>query len=140
WIAGQGNETFYKLQARRLGISKHVTFLGTHDNIRELLLAADLLLHPAYYEAAGMVLLEAIVAGLPVLTVDTCGFAYHVKQANAGLVVSSPFQQKNLNRCLHNMLISNEHTNWSKNGVAYGKANDFYGCDTAVDIIKKIAV
>ena len=50
-----------------------------------------ILIHPAYSEAAGMVLLEEIVAGLPVLVTDVCGFAHYINDAEAGIVEPSPF-------------------------------------------------
>jgi UDP-glucose:(heptosyl)LPS alpha-1,3-glucosyltransferase len=78
--------------ARKFGVAKNIRFLGLTDEISKLLLAADLFLHPAYREAAGMVIVEAIVAGLPVLTTASCGYAYHVKRAKAGLVVPLPFK------------------------------------------------
>lgn len=59
--------------------------------------AADLLLHPAVQEAAGIVLLEAIVAGLPVLTTEVCGYAHYINAAQCGVVIPEPFAQEVLN-------------------------------------------
>jgi UDP-glucose:(heptosyl)LPS alpha-1,3-glucosyltransferase len=39
------------------------------------------------------VLLEALVAGLPVLTTAVCGYAHYMVEADAGLVVPEPFEQ-----------------------------------------------
>jgi UDP-glucose:(heptosyl)LPS alpha-1,3-glucosyltransferase len=39
------------------------------------------------------VLLEAVVAGLPVLTTAVCGYAHHISDADAGVVVAEPFTQ-----------------------------------------------
>jgi UDP-glucose:(heptosyl)LPS alpha-1,3-glucosyltransferase len=138
WIVGKGKEWTYKRQAKNLGIAGNVRFLGPSDKVPELLLAADLLLHPAYREAAGMVIVEAIVAGLPVLTTAACGFAYHVDKANAGLVVPLPFEQENLNKFLHNMLVSEKLSEWRKNGIAYGRTEDLYSRDKAVEIIEMV--
>ena len=46
---------------------------------------ADLLIHPAYNENTGTVLLEALVAGLPVLVSAVCGYAHYIAEADAGL-------------------------------------------------------
>jgi len=135
WVVGKGKARPFQRQAKRFGIN--VKFLGTTDKVPELLLAADLLLHPAYREAAGMVLVEAIAAGLPVLTTDTCGFAYHVKQAQAGLIVPSPFKQETLNAFLLDMLISEKRQAWKNNALAYGKTEDLYDRTRAADIIEK---
>lgn len=66
--------------------------------------AADLLLHPAYQEAAGIVLLEAITAGLPVLTTAVCGYAHYIADANCGTVIAEPFSQEQLNEVLRKAL------------------------------------
>lgn len=58
--------------------------------------AADLLLHPAYREAAGIVLLEAITAGLPVLTTAVCGYAHYIVDANCGEAITEPFRRGNI--------------------------------------------
>lgn len=66
--------------------------------------AADLLLHPAYQEAAGIVLLEAITAGLPVLTTAVCGYAHYIVDANCGEAIAEPFRQETLNEILRKAL------------------------------------
>jgi UDP-glucose:(heptosyl)LPS alpha-1,3-glucosyltransferase len=139
WIVGKGNRCKYMWLARKFGVAKNIRFLGLTDEISKLLLAADLFLHPAYREAAGMVIVEAIVAGLPVLTTASCGYAYHVKRAKAGLVVPLPFKQETLNKCLHNMLVSGKLSEWRKNGIAYGRTEDLYSRDKAVEIIEMAA-
>ena len=83
-----------------------VHFLGGRLEIPDFLAAGDLLLHPAYRENTGTILLEAITAGVPVLTTNVCGYAHHVQQAGAGTVLSSPFNQDQLNRELAALLVS----------------------------------
>ncbi|WP_348720087.1 glycosyltransferase family 4 protein [uncultured Alcanivorax sp.] len=102
-----------------------VSVLGPRDDVPALLQAADLLLHPAYRESAGMVLLEAAVAGLPVLTTDTCGYARYVREAGAGEVIASPFDQQALNRAMANMLAQRPGP-WSAAGVEYGQQESLY--------------
>ena len=70
-----------------------VRFLGGRADVDRFYDAADFLLHPAYSESAGKVLLEALTHGLPVLTTDTCGYAPHILKASAGAVIESPFSQ-----------------------------------------------
>ena len=50
---------------------------------------ADLLVLLSHRENFGMVVAEAMAAGVPVLISDQVGLAEEVKQANAGCVVSS---------------------------------------------------
>ena len=93
-LVGSGKPAAYLKLAKKLGIAAQVSIVGGRDDVPELLAAADLMLHPAYRESAGYTLLEAVVAGLPVLATETCGYAYHIQQANAGVVCPEPFSQE----------------------------------------------
>lgn len=136
-VIGQNRSGEFALQARRLGIGDRVTFLGGRDDVPDWLLAADALVHPAYSESAGMILLEAMTAGLPVLTTDTCGYAFHVERAEAGIVLPSPFRQEDCDRALAEMLTSDRVPAWRANGVAYAAREDLYSChERAVEIIE----
>lgn len=53
--------------ARELGIQDKVLFLGKQDEVAELFACADLLLLPSEKESFGLVALEAMAAGLPVI-------------------------------------------------------------------------
>lgn len=139
FVVGEGHAAEFKKQAQHLNIAKRVHFLGGRDDIPRLLLAADLLVHPAYNENTGTVLLEAIVSGLPVLTTDVCGYADYVNSANAGMVLSSPFKQDEFNQALQIMLLSENRTSWRQNGLAFAKEADIYNMTQhAVDIIESI--
>lgn len=137
-VIGQNRSGEFELQARRCGVHDRVQFLGGRSDVFDFLLAADLLVHPAYSEAAGMILLEALTAGLPVLTTDTCGYAFHIETARAGKVLESPFAQAACDRALAEML-TNDRTAWSRNGLAYAAAQDLYSCHPrAVEIIERV--
>ncbi len=53
--------------ARHLGVAKHVLFLGNQEVMEELLPLADLFLLPSSTESFGLVALEAMAAGVPVI-------------------------------------------------------------------------
>jgi UDP-glucose:(heptosyl)LPS alpha-1,3-glucosyltransferase len=65
----------YKRLARRMGVGGRVHFVGAQDDVRPYLWAADALVHPALYEAFGMVIIEALAAGVPVLASNRTGAA-----------------------------------------------------------------
>ncbi len=138
WVIGKDNSQQYQQQAQHLGIAGQIAFLGGRDDIPRLMLAADLLLHPAYHENTGTVLLEALVSGLPVLTTDVCGYANYIVEADAGVVLPSPFQQAAFNYSLQDMLLSfGKREQWRKNGMAFAKKADLYSMpERAVDIIE----
>lgn len=138
YVIGKDKATVFIRQAKRLNIAKRINFLGGRDDVQRFLLAADLLLHPAYSENTGTVLLEALVAGLPVLTTDVCGYARYVQEAKAGMVLASPFQQIQFNQSLTDMLLSAERSHWQKNALAFAKHADIYSMpERAVNIIEQ---
>lgn len=118
-IAGNDDAAPY-LKALNQTQRRRVSVLGPRDDVPALLQAADLLLHPAYREAAGLVLLEAAAAGLPVLTTDTCGYARYVRDAGVGEVLGSPFRQAALDRTLATMLAAAPGT-WAEKGIEFGR-------------------
>ncbi|HFS5793418.1 TPA: glycosyltransferase family 4 protein [Citrobacter werkmanii] len=136
-VVGQDKADRYRAQARQLGIEEQVQFFSGRDDVAELMSAADLLLHPAVQEAAGIVLLEAVVAGLPVLTTEVCGYAGYITAAQCGVVIPEPFAQDNLNTALFNALQNNEQrSRWAGNARHFADTEDLYSlADKAADII-----
>ena len=134
---GQDDPRAFQLQAKALGVSDHVQILKGRSDIPRFLLGADLLIHPAYNENTGTVLLEALVAGLPVLVTDVCGYAHYISEADAGRVLSGPFEQSKLNHLLADMLADDSRRAlWSRNGLAYAGCADLYSLPRhAADII-----
>jgi UDP-glucose:(heptosyl)LPS alpha-1,3-glucosyltransferase len=88
-IAGGDNPGQYRQQAKQLGVSNKIHFVGNRFAVADLLHSADLLLHPARYELAGNVILESMLCGCPVLVSPQSGFAYYVKQFEMGELIHS---------------------------------------------------
>ena len=134
---GQDDPRAFQLQAKTLGVSDQVQILKGRSDIPRFLLGADLLIHPAYNENTGTVLLEALVSGLPVLVTDVCGYAHYIAEADAGRVLISPFDQAQLNRTLADMLADDERRAfWGRNGLAFADCADLYSMpQKAADVI-----
>jgi len=124
-IAGQDNPRRFLSIAKKLGVSSQVEFLGGRDDVPDLLLTADLLIHPAYRENTGTVLLEAMVAGTPVLVTDVCGYAHYISDYNMGKVVSSPFDPDDLQHSLSTLLF-NTTVDWHQRGKHFATTADIY--------------
>jgi UDP-glucose:(heptosyl)LPS alpha-1,3-glucosyltransferase len=138
-IAGKGNPGPFQSQARKLRLQSCVHFLGPRQDVPQLLAAGDLLLHPSRFESAGMVLIEAMAAGLPVLASGECGYSFHVEQAGCGMILPTPFRQEVLNQKLTEMLTSDQKDRWRQNGSEYTQRIDvFHLARHAVDIIEKV--
>jgi glycogen synthase len=75
-VAGTGTaENELKRQARRLGLSRHGSFLGWvgDDMLHSLYRVADLCIVPSIYEPFGLVALEAMASGCLCVVADTGG-------------------------------------------------------------------
>ncbi|MTI63684.1 glycosyltransferase family 4 protein [Methylophaga sp.] len=79
WIVGNGKQAAYERKLQRL-TGLNFRFWGGQTELAPFYFAADLLVHPARKEAAGMVLAEAAAARLPMLISDICGYAFLAEQ------------------------------------------------------------
>jgi glycosyltransferase involved in cell wall biosynthesis len=67
-LAGEGGErAMLEDLIATLGLEEHVTLLGRREDVRQLMRDAAALVHPARWEGFGLVLLEAMREGLPVI-------------------------------------------------------------------------
>lgn len=141
FVLGQDHPASFISLAKRLGVIQQVHFLGGRNDIANFLFAADLLVHPAYHENTGTVLLEAMTCGLPVLTVETCGYAHYVREAGAGHVLSSPFQQNEFNVALETMLSSKNSDRWRERGREFIRRTDVESMpEKAVNLIEEVGL
>lgn len=137
-VIGQNKPDAFVKQARELGVGERVHFLGGRHDVPDWMLAADALIHPAYSENTGTILVEAITNGLPVLATDVCGFSPHITKSGAGIILPSPFSQEACNRALVEILTSEKVPQWRANGLAYAANEDLYSChERAADIIEE---
>lgn len=87
WVAGQDQAAPFESLATSLGVADNLRILGARDDVSRLLWAADALIHPAYSENTGTVLLEGMVAGLPVIASEACGYAHYIEDFDMGCVL-----------------------------------------------------
>lgn len=137
-VVGDDNRRSFERLASRLGVRGSLRFAGGRGDVPRILKGADALLLPAYNEAAGVVILEAMAAGLPVLVTDVCGFAPYVQEADAGIVSSSPFDQDRFNREMKDVLTSPRRATWSENGRGLAAGGALGGrARVACDLIER---
>ncbi|WP_273827181.1 glycosyltransferase family 4 protein [Providencia rettgeri] len=136
-VVGQDKPAKYQRLAETLGIGQQVSFFSGRNDIAELMASADILMHPAYQEAAGIVLLEAITAGLPIIVTEVCGYASFIQKAQCGVIINEPFEQSKLNHALQNGLEDvNKRMQWAKNAQHFADTEDLYSLpQKAADII-----
>ena len=139
-VIGDGDNRYLQRQAQQASIAQQVTFLGGRSDIPRFLLAADLLIHPARKENTGTVILEAMVAGLPSLVSDVCGYTKHVTKADAGRVISDAESAEKTALDLAEMLDKDKLQYWSKQALHYAATEDLYSMpQQAATVIKSLA-
>jgi len=74
-VAGRHTGTAWPAMAAELGVAERVHFLGFRTDMPALMRAADLFVFPSRYETWGLVLLEALASGTPVITAASAGGA-----------------------------------------------------------------
>ncbi|MEO1963642.1 MAG: glycosyltransferase family 4 protein [Cycloclasticus sp.] len=138
-VVGEGDAGSYEHLTNQMGVADHVHFMGGRSDVPDFLLAADLLVHPARKENTGTVILESMVAGLPMLVTGVCGYAKHVRKSMAGEVLPLPFSQVALNRVLEKMLMCDKDK-WINHALEYADNEDLYSMpEKAVEAIEKVA-
>lgn len=86
-LIGDGPERPAAIEAaEELGVSEHVVFLGKLESVAELLASADLLLLPSEQESFGLVALEAMSSGTPVIGTAGSGLGEVVEHGRTGFL------------------------------------------------------
>ncbi|MPW21275.1 glycosyltransferase [Paraburkholderia sp. CNPSo 3157] len=88
-VAGYLPGSPYPDEAKALGVADRVHFLGLVKEIPVLMHSVDAFVFPSRYEAMSLSLLEAMAAGLPVVTARTAGGA-EIITPECGIVLDDP--------------------------------------------------
>jgi glycosyltransferase involved in cell wall biosynthesis len=87
-VVGTTEGSPYPQLAAQLELGDRVHFLGNPQNVvAELMRAVDLFVFPSRYEPYGLVVIEAMASGLPVITATTTGAA-EIVTPECGVVLS----------------------------------------------------
>ena len=87
-VVGKGDVKRFGKLARDLGISDRVIFSGVTREVEKYYLAADIFAMPSMFDTFGIVVLEAMAAGLPVIITRNVGARDLVEQDVNGFVLS----------------------------------------------------
>lgn len=87
-LLGDGPERWPAQElARTLGVADRVFFLGIQEEIQALLPLADLFLLPSQHESFGLVALEAMSCGVPVIATNQGGTVELIEDGRSGFLV-----------------------------------------------------
>lgn len=90
-VIGKGQSSAWERRAARLGLVEVLTFVGPSDRVPAFFHAADILVHPTYYDPCSRVVLEAMAAGLPCITTRWDGAAEMIEHGVNGFVLDDPW-------------------------------------------------
>ena len=105
WIAGGDERSAHERArleavAREVGVASQVRFLGAvpHDTLSTYYNAADVVVVPSFYESFGLVALEAMASGVPVVASRVGGLVATISDGRTGYLVPwrcpEPFAEK----------------------------------------------
>jgi UDP-glucose:(heptosyl)LPS alpha-1,3-glucosyltransferase len=89
-VAGRGRPGRYRRLMKKLAISDRVRFAGPVPAMAPYYAAADIYVHPTFYDSCSLTVLEALASGLPAITTRFNGAAQAIRSAEGGKVVDDP--------------------------------------------------
>ncbi|MEH7223826.1 glycosyltransferase family 4 protein [Bacillus sp. JJ1566] len=111
WFIGNGSLLKeLKNYARNLGIEEHIVFLGNRNDVPALLKNLDLIVLPSLQDNHPFALMEAQIAGKPIVTTDAGGIPEMVTHDKTGLICpkgDSDILYQNIKRVIENKTLSN---------------------------------
>ncbi|MFO7569536.1 MAG: glycosyltransferase family 4 protein [Smithellaceae bacterium] len=91
-VAGKGNAAKYQRLAQKAGVDDRIIFTGrlAKDDLIRHYLAGDAYIMLSAFDTFGMVVLEAMAAGLPVIVSGNVGARDVVRESENGFVIDNP--------------------------------------------------
>jgi UDP-glucose:(heptosyl)LPS alpha-1,3-glucosyltransferase len=89
-VVGKASLKPYESELRRLSLWERVVDVGPTNNVARYFAAADVFALPTQYEAWGLVIIEALACGVPVLTSRLAGAAIAVSEGRTGELLADP--------------------------------------------------
>lgn len=89
-VAGGDATPAWEDRIAALGLAGKVQFCGAVADTVPLFAAADILLHPALWDACSLAVLEAMACGLPAITTATNGVAGLMTHGHDGFIARNP--------------------------------------------------
>lgn len=89
-VLGRDRSLPYRRLAEGLGLGEEIVFAGSTTEMEKYYGASDLLVHPTFYDACSLTVLEALASGLPVVTTSRNGASGVLEQGRDGWVLEDP--------------------------------------------------
>ena len=95
-ISGSGDEKFYGQLAELKGVRERIIFVSHSSKLWEYYAASDIFVFPTIYEPFGLVIVEAMASGLPVITSRSAGAADFMTDGVDCFLLSDPTDTNDL--------------------------------------------
>jgi UDP-glucose:(heptosyl)LPS alpha-1,3-glucosyltransferase len=89
-VLGRDRQDSYLGLARDTGIFEEVIFAGSTHEPEKYYGASDLLVHPTFYDACSLTVLEALASGLPLITTACNGASGFLSHGEDGWIIHDP--------------------------------------------------
>jgi UDP-glucose:(heptosyl)LPS alpha-1,3-glucosyltransferase len=138
-ILGRDRQAPYLRLAQKTGVSEEMIFAGSTNEPEKYYGAADLLVHPTFYDACSLTVLEALANGLPVITTSFNG-ASGIASPGRGKVIKDLKNLKELKEGIRLFLKNRmEDPRLSPDGERFGLYSDWNNLDQMMRIFKEVA-
>jgi UDP-glucose:(heptosyl)LPS alpha-1,3-glucosyltransferase len=104
-VLGRDRKAPYLRLAKKINISEETVFAGSTNEPEKYYGTADLLVHPTFYDACSLTVLEALASGVPVITTFSNG-ASGVIRPEEGRVIRDPKNLEELKEAVRYFLES----------------------------------
>lgn len=89
-VVGRDNPARYQRRIQTLRLDRFVTFTGPTQRVTSFFFAADVCVHPTYYDPCSRVVLEALSYGVPCITTSFNGASEIMTDGAEGFVIDTP--------------------------------------------------
>lgn len=100
FVVGGGKKDYYKGLASRLNTEEKIIFTGKSSEIEKFYAAGDVLVQPTFYDPCSLSTMEAMAAGLAVITTSNNGAGEILINGENGFVLENPQNYEALSKKL----------------------------------------
>ena len=135
-MIGDGPDTAGAFElAKSLGVAEDVMFLGTREDVDQILCAADAFLLPSNYEAFGLAALEAMACGVPVVASRVGGVPELVQDGVNGFLVGPDDYEAGADRLFQ--ILSDEKVAARLRDAGLNSVRDNFTADAVVPLYEQ---
>jgi len=140
-IVGKGDVKRFGRLASDLGISDRVVFTGVTREVEKYYMAADIFIMPSRLDTFGLVVLEAMAAGLPVIISRSVGARDLVEPGVNGFVLSEDPSISEIAASLSSLLEPEKRKLMGENGREVARLHSWdKTADRVADLYRQMAV